>query len=73
MDQITGDEDQLVGVRLHQDELEADPDLFYDVLDKCRTIFFKTDIEKLPGGGVLLKSALAWEHQKTVPKREPAS
>lgn len=73
MRRVTGDRGQVVGVQLQQEELQTNPDLFYEVLDKCRTIFFKTDIKKLPDGGVTLRSALAWEHQRTVPKAEPVS
>lgn len=60
MKRITGAEGQLVGIRLFQTELESRPDLFYQALDECRTVFYKTDIVPREGG-VDIRSSHAWE------------
>lgn len=67
MERFAGPQGQTVGVQLPQHELEQDPELFYRVLDDCRRIWYKTSIEKLPGRGVRLVSARAWEHAKKTP------
>ena len=63
MTRIEGKNEKTIGVRLRQEEMEADPELFYQALNFCRSIWHKTDIVELDDG-VRLQSALAWEHHQ---------